>query len=85
MLIACYRAPVEKYVLEYPGGLIDKGETITTTAARELLEETGYTAKECYTREHDTWFNFAGPWMADSRGIGVIAHIDGDALENKDV
>ena len=46
VLIKNYRVPLEKYVIEMPAGLIDKkGENELETAKRELLEETGYRAK----------------------------------------
>ena len=46
VLIKNYRVPVERYVIELPAGLIDKeGENEEKTARRELLEETGYLAK----------------------------------------
>ena len=32
--------------LEFPGGMVDKGETAAQAAARELAEEAGYAAKE---------------------------------------
>ena len=41
-----YRPAVERYTLELPSGLVDPGETPAQTAARELLEETGYAAGE---------------------------------------
>ena len=41
-----FRIPLKNHVLELPAGLIDaKGEKEKDTAARELLEETGYAAK----------------------------------------
>jgi ADP-ribose pyrophosphatase len=40
-----YRHAVDETVLSFPGGLIDKGEDPILAARRELLEETGYTAK----------------------------------------
>jgi 8-oxo-dGTP pyrophosphatase MutT (NUDIX family) len=42
ILIRQYRPPADKYVIEFPAGLIDGGENPAESAARELLEETGY-------------------------------------------
>jgi len=42
-----WRAPIETYVIQFPAGLMDiPGEDEAETARRELLEETGYLAKE---------------------------------------
>lgn len=46
VLIEQYRVGIEKVCLEIPGGMIDPGEDAQTAAARELVEETGYTARE---------------------------------------
>jgi len=40
-----FRYPIGKALLELPAGKIDPGEEVLVTAKRELLEETGYTAK----------------------------------------
>lgn len=45
LLIKQYRLPMEDYVIEFPAGLIDAGETPEETAERELLEETGFKGK----------------------------------------
>ncbi len=42
ILIRQFRPPTDSYILEFPAGLVDPGETLETTATRELLEETGY-------------------------------------------
>jgi ADP-ribose pyrophosphatase len=41
-----FRYPLRRVFLELPAGKIDQGECIQVTAQRELLEETGYTARE---------------------------------------
>jgi len=46
ILIRQYRPPVNSYVIEFPAGLNDKGGTLEEAAERELLEETGYSAKD---------------------------------------
>jgi ADP-ribose pyrophosphatase len=40
-----YRYPLRRSFIELPAGKIDPNEDILTTGQRELLEETGYTAK----------------------------------------
>ena len=46
VFIELYRHGSEEISLEIPGGMVDPGETPGETAARELLEETGYEARE---------------------------------------
>ena len=41
-----YRHPVQAVMLEFPAGKLDPGEASLACAQRELLEETGYTARQ---------------------------------------
>ena len=41
-----YRYPLRQTFIEFPAGKIDPGEDVLACGQRELLEETGYTAKE---------------------------------------
>ena len=49
-----YRYPPQREFIELPAGKIDPGEDILITAQRELLEETGYVAKE--------WIHLTTAW-----------------------
>jgi NTP pyrophosphohydrolases including oxidative damage repair enzymes len=42
IIIRQFRPPTNSYLLEFPAGLVDSGETREQTAIRELSEETGY-------------------------------------------
>ncbi len=41
-----YRYPVQAVMIEFPAGKLDPGEASLVCARRELLEETGYTARQ---------------------------------------
>jgi ADP-ribose pyrophosphatase len=49
-----YRYPLHREFIELPAGKIDHGEDILTCGQRELLEETGYVAKE--------WIHLTTAW-----------------------
>ena len=42
IIIRQFRPPTNSYIIEFPAGLVDAGETLDQTAIRELSEETGY-------------------------------------------
>ncbi|MGE0564815.1 MAG: NUDIX hydrolase [Pseudolabrys sp.] len=44
-LVRQYRPAVERVTLELPAGLVEPGEDPAASCARELLEETGFSAK----------------------------------------
>ena len=46
LLVRQYRYTAKQYLWELCAGRIDKGENELTAAKRELLEETGYSAKQ---------------------------------------
>lgn len=46
LMVKQYRKTLDRIVLEIPAGKRDPGETTRETAARELREETGYSAGE---------------------------------------
>ncbi len=46
VLIEQFRHGTEEIILEIPGGMIDAGEEPIIAAARELVEETGFAARE---------------------------------------
>lgn len=46
VMIRQYRYPLDKVLLEFPAGHVEKGESPLDTARRELQEETGYSAKK---------------------------------------
>jgi ADP-ribose pyrophosphatase len=45
LLVRQYRLPAKQYLWELPAGRLDPGETPLKAAKRELIEETGYRAK----------------------------------------
>jgi ADP-ribose pyrophosphatase len=46
LLVRQYRPTTESYTLELPSGHVENGESPETAGVRELLEETGYEARE---------------------------------------
>ena len=46
IVVRQYRPVIERWTLEFPGGLRDPGEQPDAAAARELREETGFAAVE---------------------------------------
>jgi ADP-ribose pyrophosphatase len=46
LLVRQYRLPARQYLWELPAGRVDEGETVLKAAKRELVEETGFRAKQ---------------------------------------
>lgn len=86
VLVRQYRHPVAKVLLEWPAGKRDGGESTFACAARELREETGYTAAEwAYGGEihNAAAYSSESIWIWFARGLvaGAARPDDGEFVE----
>lgn len=82
LLIANYRYPVNKFILELPAGYLDEGEDAVQAAIREMKEETGYTV-----RPEDVIGSSpelcAAPWVSNETTTVITLRVDTSLPENQ--
>ena len=78
ILIRQFRPPADGYVIEFPAGLIDEGESFEECAVRELREETGYHGSIAKVLPP----MFSSPGLSGETLTFVLADVDEDAPEN---
>ncbi|XP_055367387.1 ADP-sugar pyrophosphatase isoform X3 [Betta splendens] len=77
-MVKQFRPPLGCYTLEFPAGLIDKGETAEVAALRELKEETGYKGEVVGV----TPVTCLDPGLSNCTTQTVLVNINGDDMEN---
>ena len=78
IMIRQFRPPADGYVIEFPAGLIDEGESFEECAVRELREETGYHCSVVKTLPP----MFSSPGLSGETLAFVIVDVDENASEN---
>uniref|UniRef100_A0A7S1G137 Nudix hydrolase domain-containing protein n=1 Tax=Corethron hystrix TaxID=216773 RepID=A0A7S1G137_9STRA len=76
LLVEQYRPPVGRTTLEFPAGLIDKGETPEQAALRELREETGYVGEKCSVLPQVSRMLCMSPGLTDESIHCVTVEVD---------
>lgn len=74
-----YRMAVGEWVYNFPAGLIDKNETVSEAAARELCEETGLELTEI----SEIWKeSFSAVGLSNEKGTVIVGKADGTIKES---
>jgi ADP-ribose pyrophosphatase len=86
LVVRQYRYAMQQAYVEIPAGKIDPGETSLQTARRELLEETGHTAREwaLLTQIHPA-IGFSNEVLDIFIARGLEAHAQGAQLDHGEV
>ena len=81
VVIANYRPATERYILEWPAGLVDDKKGLKETGLRELEEEAGYigTIGKALNSKNKT---FSVPHRSDENVTWFYTEIDGDDPRN---
>jgi len=91
ILEANLRPALDKYVLEFPSGLVENVDNCLADAIRELKEETGYTPTkilDVLKTENVPQVSpilYIDPWKSNETETLVIVEVDGDDEINKNV
>ena len=83
LLVEQYRPPVRQTTVEFPAGLIDKGESIENAALRELREETGYIGEKCKIPPQISRQTCMSPGLCDETIHVVVVEVDLDNPYNQ--
>ncbi|EGR31803.1 nudix family, putative [Ichthyophthirius multifiliis] len=77
IVIANFRIPVNKYVLEIPSGLLESQDYLQE-GLRELKEETGYLGQKEINilNGEEQPFYYIDPWKSNESGRLMLIHID---------
>lgn len=78
VMVKQFRPPMGSFSLEFPAGLIDKGETAEVAALRELKEETGYKGEVVGV----TPVTCLDPGLSNCTTQIVMVNINGDDPDN---
>ena len=78
MLIQLFRYPAERFSWEFPAGLREEGESPETTAAREMVEETGITPAKVVDLG---WF-YPDSGLIKTNASILLAELTRDAIDN---
>lgn len=73
ILVRQFRPPAWQYVIEFPAGLIDPGESAAATAVRELREETGFEGEVVRVLPEST----SSPGMSSEKMVVILMKVDG--------
>lgn len=79
ILVEQYRPPLGRTTVEFPAGLIDKGESPEDAALRELREETGFVGEKCKVVPQVSRQVCMSPGLTDESVHCVVVEVD---LEN---